>query len=124
ASVKLDGAAAAAPTISGTTVTFTPGTLTPGAHALQGVLVDEAGTRGAFRVGFTVPDSSAADPPPVEKNTTQVAGTTLTASDQSVTVTVPASAYTAPMTSLGSDWLVLRVDPSAPATNPPTGFKA
>src|SRR5207253_88567 len=61
---------------------------------------------------------------PIEKNAGATAGTTLTASDGSTTVTIPGSAYTAPTTDLGTDWLVLRIDPSALPTNPPTGFKA
>src|SRR5207237_1300141 len=95
-----------------------------GAHALAGVLVDEAGKEGAFRVGFTVPDPSATNPLPIEKNAGATAGTTLTATDGSVTVTIPAGAYTAPTTDFGPDWLVVRIDPSAPPTNAPTGFKA
>src|SRR5581483_3366301 len=114
--VKLDSAGIAAPTISDTTVTFSTGPLAAGLHTLAGNLVDESGSKGHFVVSFTVPGGSASDPPPTAKNTSPSAATTLAASDGSATVTVPSGAYTAQETDGFEDWLVLRVDPSAPPT--------
>ena len=85
--VALDGSGTVAPTISGTTITFPTGSLASGAHALVGTLVDEAGLRGRFRIAFTLPDPSAKDGPPVEKNTSPTAETTLSSVDGSVKMT-------------------------------------
>jgi hypothetical protein len=61
------------------------------------------------------------DPPAVESNTSNDATTTVSASDGSATVTMPAGAW--PSGGAAGDWVVLRVDPlAAPASGLPSGF--
>ena len=52
--VTLDGAAAAAPTISGPTATFNTGALANGTHTLAGTVRDAAGNSSAFSITFMV----------------------------------------------------------------------
>ena len=50
----LDGGAAPAPSISGTTITFATGSLADGVHVLAGRLEDASGTSRPFRVAVTI----------------------------------------------------------------------
>ena len=52
--VTLDGAATAAPTISGATATFNTGTLANGTHTLTGTVRDAANNSSAFSITFMV----------------------------------------------------------------------
>jgi hypothetical protein len=52
--VTLDGAAAAAPTISGPNATFNTGALANGTHTLAGTVRDAAGNSSAFSITFLV----------------------------------------------------------------------
>jgi hypothetical protein len=123
ASVTLDGAAAT-PTVSGSSATVNSGPLPAGPHVVEGRLVDAGGTRGAFRVAFTIP-SSGGEAAYVEKNTAPDSSTSVRSLGGAVSVTMPSGAYGARSASAeGRDWLVLRVDPTAPPTSPGVGLTA
>jgi hypothetical protein len=123
AHTTLDGLTVS-PTVSGTSVTVTSGSLAAGAHVLEGLLVDDAGKRAHFRVAFTIPVSGS-DEDYVEKNTSPDASTSLTSVGGDATVTIPSGAYTSqPAGSDGNDWLVLRLDSIQPPTSPGLGLTA
>ncbi len=116
AAATIDGNPAPAPVISGATATFNLGTLGNGPHALAGRLVDATGKSAPFRISVTVqtPGTTPANQPYVEKNTKKDEPTVLTTADHGITVKMPAGAW--PTTGgADGDWIVLRVDPSAPA---------
>ena len=107
----LDGAATAAPTISGPTATFATGPLADGPHTLAGTLVDLAGKTAPFATHFTIVSGPPpADWPYVEMNAFPGATTTLYSTDGGATVT------TLGTYSSSTDHLVLRIDPSPPAS--------
>jgi hypothetical protein len=119
ANAQLDGAPAPAPTVSGSTVTYTA-TFDEGPHTLSGELEDLAGNRRPIRVHFTVWSLAAADYPYVEKNSYSTSAMSVRSASDTTTVTVPAAGWTgAP----AGDWLVVRVDPS-PAGAVGNGFAA
>jgi hypothetical protein len=119
ANAQVDGAPAATPTVSGSTVTYTT-PLDEGPHTLAGELEDLAGNRRPIRVHFTVWSLAAADYPYVEKNSYSTSAMSVRSASDTTTVTVPAGGWTgAP----AGDWLVLRVDPS-PAGAVGNGFAA
>ena len=66
----LDGIAAPAPAISGSTLTFATGSLSDGLHVLSGELEDASGTRSLFRVAVSIQSTPTSDPPPVERSIT------------------------------------------------------
>ncbi|MDX6439924.1 MAG: large repetitive protein, partial [Gaiellaceae bacterium] len=105
----LDGVAAPAPSISGSTLTFATGALSDGLHVLSGELEDASGTRSQFRVAITIESSPTDDPPPVERSITSSGSYTVTLPGGLVTVKMPQSAWPTPPTP--QDYiLVLRVD--------------
>jgi large repetitive protein len=104
AGATLDGAAVAAPILSGPSATFPTGALSEGSHVLKGTLKDGAGKSGAFRIAFTV-WSGAGTPPPVQGGVSPTGSTTITSADGSVSVTVPAGAWD----DSGADWLVIQI---------------
>jgi hypothetical protein len=114
--VTLDGGATVAPVISGTSITYGTGALSVGPHTLAGDLQDAAGKRAPFRVHFTVYAGSGS-PPSVASNTSQSSATTVTSSDGFASVTMPAGAW-----SSATDWLVLRVTPTAAPSGLTNGF--
>ena len=68
----LDGIAAPAPTISGSTLTFADRHALDGLHVLSGELEDASGTRTMFRVAVSIESAPSADPPPVERSITSI----------------------------------------------------
>ncbi|MGH7359029.1 MAG: Ig-like domain-containing protein, partial [Candidatus Rokuibacteriota bacterium] len=114
----IDGSAAPAPAVSGSTVTYTQ-SFPAGPHTLAGELEDLAGNRQPIRVHFTTWSTVTADYPYVEKNSMSVSSTSLRSTSDTTTVTVPAGAWTgAP----AGDWLVVRIDPQ-PAAGGSGGFE-
>ncbi len=113
--VTLDGNPAVAPTITGTHADFATGALAPGPHTLAGTLNDAVGKTTPFRIHFTVYPTPTATAPYTEKNTTLASATTLNAADGSSSVTMPANDWSG---GIPSDWLVVRVDPTAPTAAP------
>ena len=108
----LDGAAAPAPSISGSTLTFATGALSDGLHVLAGELEDASGTRIPFRVAVTIESTPAPDRPPVELSARAAADSTLVAPSSLASVTLPPAAW--PTRPSASDFVVLRVDLSPP----------
>ena len=105
----LDGIAAPAPAISGSTLTFATGSLSDGLHVLSGELEDASGTRSIFRVAVSIQNTPTSDPPPVERSITASGDFTVTLPGGLVTVKMPQSAWPTPPTP--QDYiLVLRVD--------------
>ncbi|HEY6031693.1 MAG TPA: PASTA domain-containing protein, partial [Gaiellaceae bacterium] len=120
----VDGSAIGAPTIAGTSLTFAVGALADGDHALTGRLVDLSGHSHPFRVNFTVWSGAITnDVPPIAKNANPDQTTTIPAADGSAQVTVPSGAYTW-KSPAQDDWLVVRVHPTAPASDPGPGLAA
>lgn len=118
ANATLDGVAAPAPTVAGSTVTYTTA-FADGPHTLAGELEDLAGNRRPIRVHFTVWSLAAADYPFVEKNSFPSSSSALRSASDTTTVTMPAGAWSgAP----AGDWLVFRIDPS-PAAPVGNGFE-
>ncbi|HEY8102924.1 MAG TPA: Ig-like domain-containing protein, partial [Gaiellaceae bacterium] len=107
----LDGAAAPAPAVSGTTLTFATG-LSDGLHVLSGELEDASGARIPFRVAVTIESAPGADRPPVELSARASADSTLTAPSSLASVTLPPAAW--PTRPTASDFVVLRIDLSPP----------
>ena len=97
----LDGAAAPAPVVSGSTLTFATGALSDGLHVLSGELEDASGTRTMFRVAVTIESTPSADPPPVERSITSSGDWTLTVPGGLVTVKMPQGAWPTPPTPAG-----------------------
>jgi hypothetical protein len=115
--VTLDGLATVTPTITGTHIDFPTGALADGPHTLQLTLNDLAGKSTLAQLHFTVYTPSAGTPPPaVEGNMSETAPTTITSSDGSYSVTMPAAAW--PAGSNPSSWLVVRLAPTVPAQIP------
>ena len=117
----LDGVAAPAPTISGSTLTFATGSLPDGINVLSGELEDASGNRSVFRVAVTIDSVPSSDPPPIERSITATAGWTVTLPGGLVTVTMPVGAWPTPPTP--QDYiLVLRIDagPAGPGFVPDT----
>ena len=115
----LNGVAAPAPTISGSTLTFATGSLPDGLHVLSGELEDASGTRSQFRVAVSIQNVPTSDPPPVERSITAGGDFTVTLPGGLVTVKMPAGAWPTPPTP--QDYiLVLRVDagPAGPGFAP------
>ncbi|MBI4171450.1 MAG: Ig-like domain repeat protein, partial [Actinobacteria bacterium] len=112
----LDGAATAAPSVSGNTLTFATGSLGEGLHVLSGQLEDVRGARTQFRVAFTVWTGGSADVAPVEMNVSSTATTTLTAVDSLATVSMPSAAWPAAGSTTPGDILVIRIDPMPSST--------
>ena len=115
----LDGIAAPAPTISGSTLTFPTGSLSDGLHVLSGELEDASGTRAMFRVAVSIQNVPTSDPPPVERSITSTGDFTVTLPGGLVTVKMPHGAWPTPPTP--QDYiLVLRVDagPAGPGFVP------
>ena len=115
----LNGVAAPAPTISGSTLTFATGSLPDGIHVLSGELEDASGTRSQFRVAVSIQNIPTSDPPPVERSITAGGDFTVTLPGGLVTVKMPAGAWPTPPTP--QDYiLVLRVDagPAGPGFAP------
>ncbi len=105
----LNGVAAPAPTISGSTLTFATGSLPDGIHVLSGELEDASGTRSQFRVAVSIQNIPTSDPPPVERSITAGGDFTVTLPGGLITVKMPAGAWPTPPTP--QDYiLVLRVD--------------
>ena len=117
----LDGIAAPAPTVSGSTLTFATGSLSDGLHVLSGELEDASGTRSLFRVAVSIQNTPTSDPPPVERSITASGDFTVTLPGGLVSVRMPAGAWPTPPDPL--DYiLVLRVDagPAGPGFVPGT----
>ena len=117
----LNGVAAPAPTISGSTLTFSTGPLPDGIHVLSGELEDASGARSQFRVAVSIQNIPTSDPPPVERSITAGGDFTVTLPGGLVTVKMPAGAWPTPPTP--QDYiLVLRVDagPAGPGFVPGT----
>ena len=85
----LDGIAAPAPTISGSTLTFPTGSLSDGLHVLSGELEDASGTRSLFRVAVSIQNVPTSDPPPVERSITAGGDFTVTLPGGLVSVRMP-----------------------------------
>ena len=120
AGALLDGGAAPAPAISGTTITFATGALPDGLHVLSGRLEDASGTQTPFRVAVTVESAPGADRPPVEKSMSASSTTTLTAAGALATVSLAPAAW--PASPSAEDFLVVRVDPAPPAPSVAPGL--
>ena len=117
--VTLDGVATVAPVVNGMHITYGMGTLAVGAHTLAGELKDASGHSAPFRIHFTVWKlGSDGVAPMIEKNTSAIAGTTLTSADGFASVTMPAGAWTGQ----GNDWLVLGIKPLTQPTGLTNGF--
>ena len=116
-----DGVAAPAPTISGSTLTFSTGSLPDGLHVLSGELEDASGARSQFRVAVSIQATPTSDPPPVERSITVGGDFTVTLPGGLVSVRMPSGAWPTPPTP--QDYiLVLRVDagPAGPGFVPGT----
>ena len=118
--VTLDGNATVAPIVNGTNIDYGTGTLGPGAHTLAGELQDSSGKRAPFRVHFTVWSASSSVAPPVDKNTTTGAATTVESADGLASATMPAGTWS----SSTGDWIVLRITPMPAPTGLTNGFAA
>ena len=118
--VTLDGNATVAPIVNGTNIDYGTGTLGPGAHTLAGELQDSSGKRAPFRVHFTVWSASSSVAPPVDKNTTTGAATTVESADGLASATMPAGNWS----SSTGDWIVLRITPMPAPTGLTNGFAA
>jgi DNA-binding NarL/FixJ family response regulator len=115
----LDGLATVAPTITGTHIDFATGSIADGVHTLELTLNDLAGKTTLTQLHFTIYTPSPGTPPaPVEGNMSQTASTTITASDGSYSLTMPAGAWPAGLNP--TSWLVVRLSPTAPAQIPPS----
>jgi hypothetical protein len=118
--VTLDGNATVAPVVNGTNIDYGTGPLGPGAHTLAGELQDSTGKKAPFRVHFTVWTASGSVAPPVDKNTTTGAATTVESADGLASATMPAGNWS----SSSGDWIVLRITPMAAPTGLTNGFGA
>jgi hypothetical protein len=118
ANAELDGVAAPAPVVAGTTATYTVA-FADGPHTLRGDLVDAAGNTRPIAIHFTAWALAAADYPWIEKNSFSSSAMSLTATNGEGVISVPAGAWSgAP----AGDWLVVRIDPR-PAAAVGNGFE-
>ncbi|MDQ2969246.1 MAG: Ig-like domain-containing protein, partial [Actinomycetota bacterium] len=118
--VTLDGNATVTPVVNGTNIDYGTGPLGPGAHTLAGELQDSSGKKAPFRVHFTVWTASNSVAPPVDKNTTTGAATTVESADGLSSATMPAANWS----SSTGDWIVLRITPMAAPSGLTNGFAA
>jgi hypothetical protein len=118
--VTLDGNATVVPVVNGTNIDYGTGALGVGPHTLAGELQDAAGKKAPFRVHFTVWTASSSLAPPVNKNTTTGAATTVDSADGWASATMPAGNWSSP----SGDWIVLRITPLAPPAGLTNGFGA
>jgi len=106
-------------TIDGANATIA-GTLSEGAHVVNGQLRDLGGRGGPFRVSFTVVgEDEDGEEGPVERNLPPGAGGTVISVDGGLTVIVPAGAI-----GPGEGWSIFKVDTGAPRGDVGGGFAA
>src|SRR5207302_909496 len=112
----LGGAPTVAPVVTGTTIDYGTGALPVGPHTLAGQVQDAAGKTSPFRIHFTV-YASGGSTPYVEKNTSSASPATVTSADGFASATMPAGAW-----SSTTDWIVLRIAPTAAPSGLTNGF--
>jgi hypothetical protein len=119
---RLDGNPVSAPTIAGSTATYSLATLAEGEHDVTGTIVDGAGHTRFFRVNFTVwSGTSGGVPPAMWKNSSPDAATTITSADGTATINIPAGAYSSPS---DNEWMLFRVGVVSPTLLSSLGLSA